>query len=96
MDMPRYPGDPSTPGRPSKAGVERVPMDKIETFAAIPVQPMSYRDGVEILKRLGGLVAPEGWRGSLPVTYHVGPGPAKVHMRLQINYGSAVDTCKDL
>src|SRR6266850_2911546 len=80
MDMPRYPGDPSTPDRPSKPGVERIPMDKIETFAPIPVQPMSYRDGVELLKRLRGPVAPEAWRGSLPITYHIGPGPAKVHM----------------
>ncbi len=87
MDMPRYPGDPSTPDRPSKPGVERLPMDKIETFAAIPVQPMSYRDGLEILKRLKGPVAPEAWRGALPITYHVGPGPAKVHMTLQMDYG---------
>jgi N-acetylated-alpha-linked acidic dipeptidase len=87
MDMPRYPGDPSTPDRPSKAGVERLPMDKIETFAPIPVQPMSYRDGVELLKRLKGPVAPEAWRGALPVTYRIGPGPAKVHMNLQMDYG---------
>jgi len=87
MDMPRYPGDPSTPDRPSKAGVERIPMDKIETFAPIPVQPMSYRDGVELLKRLKGPVAPPEWRGALPITYHIGPGPAKVHMNLQMDYG---------
>ena len=86
MDMPRYPGDPSTPGRPSKPGVERLAMDKIETFAPIPVQPMSYRDGIELLKRLKGPVAPEAWRGSLPITYHIGPGPAKVHMNLQMEY----------
>jgi N-acetylated-alpha-linked acidic dipeptidase len=86
MDMPRYPGDPSTPGRPSKPGVERIPMDKIETLAPIPVQPMSYRDGVELLKRLKGPVAPEAWRGALPLTYHIGPGPAKVHMNLQMEY----------
>ena len=86
MDMPRYPGDPSTPDRPSKPGVERIPMDKIQTFAPIPVQPMSYRDGVELLKRLGGPVAPEAWRGALPITYHVGPGPAKIHMKLQMEY----------
>ena len=87
MDMPRYPGDPSTPDRPSKPGVERIPMDKIETFAPIPVQPMSYRDGVELLKRLKGPIAPEGWRGALPITYRIGPGPAKVHMNLQMDYG---------
>jgi N-acetylated-alpha-linked acidic dipeptidase len=86
MDMPRYPGDPSTPDRPSKPGVARLPMDKIETFAPIPVQPMSYRDGVELLKRLKGPVAPPEWRGALPITYHIGPGPAKVHMNLQMDY----------
>jgi N-acetylated-alpha-linked acidic dipeptidase len=86
MDMPRYPGDPSTPGRPSKPGVERLAMDKIETFAPIPVQPMSYRDGVELLKRLKGPVAPESWRGALPITYRIGPGPAAVHMTLQMDY----------
>ena len=86
MDMPRYPGDPSTPGRPSKPGVERLAIDKIETFAPIPVQPMSYRDGIELLKRLKGPVAPEAWRGALPITYHIGPGPAKVHMNLQMEY----------
>jgi N-acetylated-alpha-linked acidic dipeptidase len=86
MDMPRYPGDPSTPDRPSKPGVARLPMDKIETFAPIPVQPMSYRDGVELLKRLKGPVAPLEWRGALPITYHIGPGPAKVHMNLQMDY----------
>jgi len=87
MDMPRYPGDPSTPDRPSKPGVERIPMDKIETFAPIPVQPMSYRDGVELLKRLKGPVAPPEWRGALPITYRIGPGPARVHMNLQMDYG---------
>jgi N-acetylated-alpha-linked acidic dipeptidase len=87
MDMPHYPGDPSTPDRPSKPGVERLPMDRITTFSPIPVQPMSYRDGVQILQRLKGPIAPDGWRGSLPMTYHVGPGPAKVHMRLQMDYG---------
>ncbi len=87
MDMPSYPGDPSTPGRPSKPGVERLPIERIDTLARIPVQPMSYRDGIEILKRLKGPIAPEPWRGALPITYHIGPGPAKVHMALQMDYG---------
>ena len=87
LDMPRTPGDPSTPDRPSKDGVERLSMEKIETFSPIPVQPMSYRDGFEILKRLKGPVAPEAWRGALPITYHIGPGPASVHMKLQMDYG---------
>jgi len=86
MDMPRYPGDPSTPDRPSKPGIERIPTDQIKTFSPIPVQPMSYRDGVELLKRLKGPIAPDAWRGALPITYHVGAGPAKVHMLLQMDY----------
>ena len=87
MELPRYPGDPSTPNGPSTAGAERLPIEKIPTLPTIPVQPMSYRDGIEILKRLKGPVAPEAWRGALPITYHVGPGPAKIHMALQMNYG---------
>ena len=51
------------------------------------MQPLLYRDGLEILKRLSGTVAPERWRGALPVTYHVGPGPTTVHLKLQMNYG---------
>ncbi len=26
------------------------------------------------------------WRGGLPITYHVGPGPAKVHLKLKFNW----------
>ena len=87
MDMPRYPGDPSTPNRPSKPGVDRLPMTDIKTFAPIPVQPISYRDGQKLLERLKGQIAPEAWRGSLPITYHIGPGPARVHMTLRLDYG---------
>jgi N-acetylated-alpha-linked acidic dipeptidase len=47
---------------------------------------MSYRDGVELLKRLAGPIAPEAWRGALPITYHIGPGPAKIHMKLKMDY----------
>jgi N-acetylated-alpha-linked acidic dipeptidase len=35
-----------------------------------------------LLAALGGRVAPSGWRGGLPLTYHLGPGPAKVHMKV--------------
>src|SRR3989454_1085347 len=29
----------------------------------------------------GGPVVPSGWQGGLPFTYHVGPGPVRVHLR---------------
>lgn len=87
VDIPRYSGDPSTPGRPSKPGVERLPLDRIDILPKIPVQPMSYRAATEILKRLQGPSAPDSWRGALPITYHMGPGPAKVHLSLQMDFG---------
>src|SRR5207249_5984788 len=39
-----------------------------------------------IVELLSGPVAPEAWRGALPLTYHIGPGPAKVHVTLRMDY----------
>jgi N-acetylated-alpha-linked acidic dipeptidase len=86
MDMPRYPGDPSTPDKPSSAGADALPIDQIKTLSPIPVQPLSARDGQTLLERLKGQVVPEAWRGALPLTYHLGPGPARVHVKLQMDY----------
>lgn len=86
LDTARYPGDPATPGRPSKPGVERLPLDKIDILPTIPVQPMAYRDALEIFRRLQGPIAPEEWRGALPIAYRVGPGPAKVHLSLKMDF----------
>ena len=36
--------------------------------------------------RSAGPVAPEKWRGALPITYHIGPGPAKVHLKVTSNW----------
>jgi N-acetylated-alpha-linked acidic dipeptidase len=47
---------------------------------------MSYGDAQPLLAALKGPVAPDSWRGALPITYHIGPGPAKVHMRLKFNW----------
>jgi N-acetylated-alpha-linked acidic dipeptidase len=35
-----------------------------------------------LLAALKGRVAPVGWRGGLALTYHLGPGPAKVHLKV--------------
>ncbi|HEU4400857.1 MAG TPA: M28 family metallopeptidase [Candidatus Polarisedimenticolia bacterium] len=48
----------------------------------IPSLPMSHEDAAEILSRLAGPVVPRGWQGALPFTYHVGPGPARVRLRV--------------
>ncbi|HEY2431829.1 MAG TPA: transferrin receptor-like dimerization domain-containing protein [Vicinamibacterales bacterium] len=86
MDMPIYPGDPLTPGVAAEPGVARLDRSASKTLLKIPVLPISYGDALPLLRNLKGPVAPESWRGSLPITYHVGGGPAKVHMKLAFDW----------
>jgi N-acetylated-alpha-linked acidic dipeptidase len=86
MDMPFHPGDPLTPGQGATPGTPRLPLSEAKTLTKIPVLPISYRDAQPLLAALTGPVAPEGWRGGLPITYHVGPGAARVHLRLRFNW----------
>ena len=48
--------------------------------------PISYGDAQPLLKAMAGPVAPAAWRGALPLTYHLGPGPAKVHLKLAFDW----------
>jgi N-acetylated-alpha-linked acidic dipeptidase len=86
LDMPTYPGDPLTPGIGATKDAVRVPKEKAETITKIPVMPISYEDATPLLKALGGPVAPAPFRGSLPFTYHLGPGPAAVHLELEFDW----------
>jgi N-acetylated-alpha-linked acidic dipeptidase len=86
MDMPVYPGDPTTPGVGSKGDVKRLAIKDIPTLTKIPTLPISYGDAKPLLAALKGPVAPEGFRGGLPIAYHVGPGPATVHLKVQFNW----------
>ncbi|MCL4401556.1 MAG: M28 family peptidase [Acidobacteria bacterium] len=86
VDMPVYPGDPLTPGVGATADAKRLPLAQAETLMKIPVLPVSYGDAQPLLQALGGPVAPQAWRGALPITYHVGPGPAKVHLKLKFSW----------
>jgi N-acetylated-alpha-linked acidic dipeptidase len=86
LDMPLYPGDPLTPGVGATKNAKRIAREVAPTLMKIPVHPISYADALPLLKALGGPVAPESWRGALPLTYHVGPGPAKVHLKLEFNW----------
>jgi len=85
-DMPLYPGDPLTPGVGATKDAKRLELKDAKTLTKIPVLPISYADAQPLLAALKGEVAPEGWRGSLVQTYHVGPGPATVHLKLQSNW----------
>ena len=86
MDMPTYPGDPTTPGRGSTPGVTRLDVKDVTTLTRIPVLPISYGDAQPLLAALGGTVAPMDWRGSLPITYRIGPGPARVHLKVAFDW----------
>jgi N-acetylated-alpha-linked acidic dipeptidase len=86
MDMPIHPGDPLTPGVPAEPGVARMDRSESPVILKIPVLPISYGDALPLLRNLKGPVAPEGWRGSLPITYHIGSGPAKVHLKVSFDW----------
>jgi N-acetylated-alpha-linked acidic dipeptidase len=81
-----YPGDPLTPGVGATEQAHRLDIKDAKTITEIPVLPISYSDALPLLSELKGPVAPDGWRGALPITYHVGPGPAKVHLKVASNW----------
>ena len=85
-DMPYYPGDPLTPGVGATKDAKRLKIEEAATITKIPVLPISYGDAQPLLAALTGRVAPENWRGGLGITYHVGPGPAKVHLKVKSNW----------
>ena len=82
-DMTLYSGDPLTPGVGATANAKRLAIKDAKVVLKIPVLPISYADAEPLLAALGGRVAPPTWRGGLPLAYHIGPGPAKVHMKVQ-------------
>ncbi|HYS52598.1 MAG TPA: transferrin receptor-like dimerization domain-containing protein [Thermoanaerobaculia bacterium] len=86
MDMPIHPGDPLTPGVGATANAKRLDRKDVDVFTKIPVLPISYGDAEPLLRNLAGPVAPPDWRGALPLTYHLGPGPARVHIQLEFDW----------
>jgi len=86
LDMPLYPGDPLTPGVGATADARRLNRSEARTLPTIPVQPLSWADAQPLLTAIGGRAVPAGWAGALPITYHVGPGPARVHLRLRFDW----------
>ncbi len=85
-DMPLYAGDPLTPGIGAVKNAKRLPRAEAPSLTRIPVLPLAQADGLPLLRALGGPVAPEDWRGALPLTYHLGPGPATVHLKVEFNW----------
>lgn len=86
MDLPLYSGDPLTPGTASIPGAARLAIQDAQTLTKIPTLPISYGDAQPLLAAMRGPVAPVSWRGALPITYRLGPGPSQVHLKLSFNW----------
>jgi N-acetylated-alpha-linked acidic dipeptidase len=86
-DLTLYSGDPLTPGVGATPDARRLPLDAVKTLMKIPVIPISYADAQPLLAAIGGPIAPGAWRGSLGITYHIGPGAAKVHLHVESDWG---------
>ncbi|HXS20677.1 MAG TPA: transferrin receptor-like dimerization domain-containing protein [Steroidobacteraceae bacterium] len=86
MNIAKYPGDPTTPGYGSVPGVKHLAVKDAASILKIPVLPISYADATPLLQALGGPLAPQSWRGALPLTYHLGAGPAQVHLMVKSDW----------
>lgn len=86
MDMVIYPGDPLTPNTGATKEATRIERSAAKNLLKIPVLPISYHDAQPLLEAIGGPVAPPEWRGALPITYHIGPGKARVHLKLVFDW----------
>jgi N-acetylated-alpha-linked acidic dipeptidase len=86
MDFMRYPGDPLTPSVGATKDAKRLRREDAQTITKIPVLPISYGDAQPLLRALTGPMAPKEWRGGLPLTYRIGPGAAKVHLKVTSNW----------
>ncbi len=86
LDMPTYPGDPLTPDIGAVPGAKRLDRKDAITIMKLPVMPISYADAQPLLAALTGPLAPSSWRGGLPITYRLGPGAARVHLKLAFDW----------
>jgi N-acetylated-alpha-linked acidic dipeptidase len=86
QDSAVFMGDPLTPGIGATENAQRVDLKDAQSLTKIPVLPISYADAQPLLAAMNGPVAPPEWRGGLPITYRLGPGPAKVHLKVFSNW----------
>jgi len=85
-DVSVYSGDPLTPFVGALKDAKRLDIKDAATLTKIPVLPISYGDALPLLRSMSGPVAPDEWRGALPITYHLGPGKTTVHLKLEFNW----------
>ena len=84
----QHASDPLTPGWAATADAERIPIAEATDLPKIPVAPLAYRDAEPLLKALAGPNVPAAWQGGLPFAYHIGPGPAKVRLKVRCEHST--------
>ena len=84
----QHASDPLTPGWAATKDAERIPIAEATDLPQIPVVPIAYRDAEPFLKALAGSNVPSEWQGGLPFAYHIGPGPAKVHIKVRCEHST--------
>ncbi len=82
----QFEGDPLTPGVGATKDAKRLAISDSPVILKIPALPISYADAQVLLASIGGQVAPESWRGALPITYRVGPGGETVHLAIKSDW----------
>jgi N-acetylated-alpha-linked acidic dipeptidase len=80
-------GDPLTPGVGATTGAVRIDEATAPTLPKIPVVALSWGEAQPLLASLTGPDAPAAFRGGLPITYRVGPGPTAVRVTVDMDQG---------
>lgn len=71
---------------PTLPDSQRIAVKDAANLSTVPTTPISYEDATPLLANLGGPESPREWQGALPFTYHIGPGPVRVKMKLKQDY----------
>ena len=66
-----FQGDPLTPGVGATENAKRLTRETSPAVLKIPTLPISYADAQVLLSAMDGQVAPDSWRGHLPITYRI-------------------------
>ncbi len=74
------------PWKPDKQKpLKPVHIQSAKNMVHIPALPISAENARLLLQAIGGKPAPSSWQGGLPLTYHIGPGPARVRLKVEMN-----------
>jgi N-acetylated-alpha-linked acidic dipeptidase len=79
------PGDPLTPGWASVEGAKRIAPEDSQSVPKIMALAISWHDAKPLLEAMDGPKAPKDWQGGLPITYRLGGGRVKVHLKIDMD-----------